>query len=86
MSLQALLVSGDDRAGPLDRVLSGFVIALDHSSDLQTAMTRIQQQKLDALVVGFDDQKAAEGSFAAAEETRHRAVDYCPGEIGTKRG
>ena len=61
MNLQALLVSSDDAAADvLGRVLSGFGIALDRSSDLETTMTRIQQQKFDALVLDFEDQKAAE--------------------------
>ncbi len=61
MNLQALLVSSDDSAADvLGRVLSGFGIATDRSSDPETALTRIQQQKFDALIVDFDDQKLAE--------------------------
>src|SRR6516225_7108903 len=61
MNLQALLVSSDDSAADvLGRVLSGFGIATDRSSDPETTMARIQQQKFDALVVDFDDQTAAE--------------------------
>jgi CheY-like chemotaxis protein len=60
MNLQALLVSSDDSAADvLGRALSGFGIALDRSSDLETTMTRIHQQKFDALIVDFDDPKAA---------------------------
>jgi CheY-like chemotaxis protein len=69
MNLQALLVSSDDRAADvLGRVLSGFGIALDRSSDPETTMTRIQQQKFDALVVDFDDQKAAEEVLLQAKK------------------
>ena len=61
MNLQALLVSSDDSAADvLGRVLSSFAIATDRSSDLETTMTRIHQQKFDALIVDFDDQEAAE--------------------------
>jgi CheY-like chemotaxis protein len=61
MNLQALLVSNDDSAADvLGRVLSSFGIATDRSSDPETTMARIQQQKFDALVVDFDDQTAAE--------------------------
>jgi len=61
MNLQALLVSSDDSAADvLGRVLSGFGVATDRSSDPETALARIQQQKFDALVVDFDDQKVAE--------------------------
>src|SRR5215471_15518269 len=61
MNLQALLVSSDDSAADvLGRVLSGFGIATDRSSDPETALARIQQQKFDALVIDFDDPKVAE--------------------------
>ncbi|MGC2448359.1 MAG: PilZ domain-containing protein [Candidatus Sulfotelmatobacter sp.] len=61
MNLQALLVSSDDSAADvLGRVLSGFGIATDRSSDPETTMERIQHQKFDALVVDFDDPNAAE--------------------------
>jgi len=69
MNLQALLVSSDDAAADvLGRVLSGFGIALDRSSDPETTMTRIQQQKFDALVVDFDDPKAAEDVLLQAKK------------------
>src|SRR5215472_16711593 len=61
MNLQALLVSSDDSAADvLGRVLSGFGIATDRSSDPETALARIQQQKFDALVVDFDNPTVAE--------------------------
>ena len=61
MNLQALLVSSDDSAADvLSRVLSGFGIATDRSSDPETTLGRLQQQKFDTLVVDFDDQKVAE--------------------------
>src|SRR5579884_2401857 len=60
MNLQALLVSSDDSAADvLSRVLSGFGIATDRSSDPETTLARLQQQKFDMLVVDFDDQKLA---------------------------
>ena len=67
MNLQALLVSSDDSAADvLGRVLSGFSIATDRSSDPETALARIQQQKFDALVVDFDDPKVAEQVLSQA--------------------
>jgi CheY-like chemotaxis protein len=67
MNLQALLVSSDDSAADvLGRVLSGFSIATDRSSDPETALARIQQQKFDALVVDFDDSKVAEQVLSRA--------------------
>src|SRR5579864_702810 len=69
MNLQALLVSSDDSAADvLGRVLSSFGIALDRSSDPETTMTRIQQQKFDALIVDFDDQKVAEEVLLQAQK------------------
>jgi len=55
MNLQALLVSNDDSAADvLGRVLSGFGIAMDRSSDPETTLARIHQQKFDALIVDFE--------------------------------
>lgn len=60
MNLQALLVSSDDSAADvLGRILPVFGIAMDRSSNLETAVARIEEQKFDALVVDFDDPQAA---------------------------
>jgi CheY-like chemotaxis protein len=60
MNLQALLVSSDDAAAEvLGRVLSGYGLSTERSSDPDTALARMQQQKFDALVVDFDDAAAA---------------------------
>lgn len=69
MNLQALLVSSDDSAADvLSRVLSGFSIATDRSSDPETALARIQQQKFDTLIVDFDDQQVAEQVLLEAKK------------------
>ena len=69
MNLQALLVSSDDSAADvLGRVLSGFGIATDRSSDPETTLARIHQQKFDALVVDFDDRKVAEKVLLQAKK------------------
>jgi CheY-like chemotaxis protein/c-di-GMP-binding flagellar brake protein YcgR len=61
MTLQALLVSTDDSAADvLGRVLPTLGIAMDRSSDPETTIARIQQQKFDTLIVDFDDSKAAD--------------------------
>lgn len=61
MTLQALLVSTDDCAADvLGRVLPTLGIAMDRSSDPETTLARIQQQKFDALIVDFDHPKAAD--------------------------
>jgi CheY-like chemotaxis protein len=68
MTLQALLVSSDDSAAEiLGRVLPKLGIAMDRSSDPETAMARIQEQKFHALLVDFDDPGAAEDLFQHAK-------------------
>jgi CheY-like chemotaxis protein len=60
MTLQSLLVSSDDSAADvLGRVLPAFGIVMDRSSDPETTLARIQQQKFDALIVDFDDASLA---------------------------
>jgi len=60
MTLQSLLVSTDDSAADvLGRVLPTLGIAMDRSSDHETTITRIQQQKFDALIVDFDNPEVA---------------------------
>ena len=69
MNLQALLVSSDDAAADvLGRVLSGFGIATDRSSDPETTLVRIQQQKFDTLVVDFENQQTAEQVLLEAKK------------------
>jgi len=60
MTLQVLLVSTyDSAADVLGRVLPTLGMAMDRSSDPETTVARIHQQKFDALIVDFDDPKAA---------------------------
>jgi len=69
MTLQALLVSSDDVvADVLGRVLSSFEIAMDRSSDPETTLARIQQQKFDALILDFDDPQTAEAVQQEAQK------------------
>jgi CheY-like chemotaxis protein len=69
MNLQALLVSSDDAAADvLGRVLSGFEIAMDRSSDPETTLARVQQQKFDALIVDFDEPKLAQDVLEEARK------------------
>lgn len=68
MTLQALLVSTDDSAADvLGRVLPTFGIAMDRSSDPETTIARIQQQKFDALIVDFDQPEVAENVLRQAQ-------------------
>jgi len=61
MTLQALLVSTDDSAADvLGRILPMLGIAMDRSSDPETTIARIQQQKFDALIVDFENAELAE--------------------------
>jgi CheY-like chemotaxis protein len=56
MTLQSLLVSSDDSAADvLGRALPAFGLAMDRSSEAETTLTRIHEQKFDALIVDFDD-------------------------------
>src|SRR5437660_12248746 len=69
MNLQALLVSSDDSAADvLARVLSGFGIAMDRSSDPETTLGRIQQQKFEALLLDFDNPDLSEDVLLAAQK------------------
>jgi DNA-binding response OmpR family regulator len=65
MTLLALVVSADDSASEvLGRVLPGCGIAMERFSDLETAINRLQQQRFDAVVVDFEDPKAAAAVLA----------------------
>src|SRR5579859_252248 len=69
MNLQALLVSGDDSAADiLGRVLSSSGIAMDRSSDPETTLSRIRQQKFDALIVDFENPELARDVLAEAKK------------------
>lgn len=69
MNVQALLISSDDAAADmLGKVLPGFGIAVDRSSDLETTLARIQQQKFEALILDFDDPEAAEKVLQEAQK------------------
>lgn len=69
MNLQALLVSMDDSAADvLGRVLPTYGITLDRSTDHETTMARIQQQRFDAIIADFDDP-------AVANQALHQARD-----------
>jgi CheY-like chemotaxis protein len=69
MTLQALLVSTDDAAADvLGRVLPNFGVAMDRSSDPETTIARIQQQKFDALIVDLDNPEMAESVLRQAEQ------------------
>ena len=69
MTIQALLVSSDDSAADvLGRVLSGFSIAMDRSSDPETTIARIHQQRFDALIVDFDEPEGAEEILQQAQK------------------
>lgn len=69
MTLQALLVSIDDSAADvLGRVLPTLGMAMDRSSEPETTIARIQQQRFDALIVDFDDPKMAEDVLQQAQK------------------
>jgi CheY-like chemotaxis protein len=68
MNLQALLVSTDDSAADvLGRVLPSFGISMDRSSDPETTLTRIRQQKFEAIIADFNDPQAASDALQQAK-------------------
>jgi CheY-like chemotaxis protein len=69
MNLQALLVSSDDAAADvLGRVLSGFEIAMDRSSDPETTVERMNQQKFDLLIVDLDEPDLAQNVLSQGKK------------------
>jgi CheY-like chemotaxis protein len=75
MTLQALLVSTDDSAADvLGRLLPTLGVALDRSSDPETTIARIQQQKFDALIVDFDDAKLAQAVLEQARQVNSASL------------
>jgi DNA-binding response OmpR family regulator len=67
MTLLALLVSSDDSASEiLSQVLPASGIAVERLSDLATALDRLHQQRFDALIIDFEDPKAAAEVYAEA--------------------
>lgn len=63
------MVSTDDSAADvLGRVLPTLGMAMDRSSDPETTIARIHQQKFDALIVDFDDAKAADDVLQEAKK------------------
>jgi CheY-like chemotaxis protein len=65
MTLQALLVSGDDAtADVLGGVLPELGFALDRSSDPEATGARISQQKFDIIITDYDDPKAANDALS----------------------
>jgi DNA-binding response OmpR family regulator len=64
MTLLALLISADDSACEiLGRVLPASGIAMERFSDVATAIDRLRQQRFDALIIDFEDAKAAAELF-----------------------
>jgi CheY-like chemotaxis protein len=69
MTLQALLVSGDDAAADvLGGVLPALGFAMDRSSDPEATATRIQQQKFDVIITDYDDPKAANDALSLLKQ------------------
>jgi DNA-binding response OmpR family regulator len=69
MTLLALLISTDDSASEvLGRVLPASGIAVERFSDLATAVDRLRQQRFDALIIDFEDARAAAEVFAEAQK------------------
>jgi CheY-like chemotaxis protein len=60
MTLQALLVSKDDLAADsLTQVLANFGVAVHHSSALEVAISRLEEEHFDQIIIDFDDPEVA---------------------------
>jgi len=60
MTLQALLVSKDDLAAKrLTQVLANFGVAVHHSSAADVAVSRLEEEHFDQIIVDFDDPEVA---------------------------
>src|SRR5215470_1586107 len=60
MTLQALLVSKDDEAADaLTLVLANFGVAVERSSASDVAVSRLEEQHFDQVIVDFDDSGTA---------------------------
>ncbi|HZQ23801.1 MAG TPA: PilZ domain-containing protein [Terriglobales bacterium] len=60
MTPQALLVSKDDQASEaLARVLAGYGVAVERSSEPEIALTRLSEQRYDEVIVDFDEPEFA---------------------------
>jgi CheY-like chemotaxis protein len=69
MTLLALLISTDDSACDiLGRVLPATGVAVERFSVLPAAIDRLQQQRFDALIIDFEDAKAAAEVFEEARK------------------
>ena len=76
MTLQALVLSGDDDAAEvLGRALPGLGLVAERFSDVEAAVARLQEQKFDALVIDFEDPSAA---ASILEEARKVGSDQAP--------
>src|SRR2546423_5335117 len=71
MILKALLVSKDDQATEtLTQVLANFGVAVDRSSAAEVAVSRLQEEHFDQVIVDFDDPETAS---MVLESNRHQA-------------
>jgi len=60
MTLQALLVSKDDQvADTLSQALASFGVALDRSSAAEVAVSRLEEERFDQIIVDFEDAATA---------------------------
>jgi CheY-like chemotaxis protein len=75
MILKALLVSKDDAAAEtLTQVLAKFGVAVDRSSAVEVAVSRLSEEHFDQLIVDFDD--AATASLVLESCRRQRAEEH----------
>ncbi|HET7440599.1 MAG TPA: PilZ domain-containing protein [Terriglobales bacterium] len=69
MNLQALLVSKDDDAAEvLGRLLAEFNVGVERSSDPEIAVSRLEEERFDAVIVDFEEPEAARQVLTAVRQ------------------
>jgi CheY-like chemotaxis protein len=75
MILQALLVSKDDLAAEtLTQVLANFGVAVDRSSAVEVAVSRLSEERFDQVIVDFEDPATA--SLVLESNRRQRPAEH----------
>ena len=74
MNLQTLLVSKDDDAAEvLGRLLAEFNVAVERSSHPEIAISRLDEEKFDAVIVDFADPEAARQVLTAVRQPGNKS-------------
>ena len=69
MTFNSLVVCPDEILQVLSKILLDLSVSVEHCADLPTAAARLTQEKYDALLVDYEDEKAANELIAFARAT-----------------